>query len=266
MGFGIGSLISAGASIAGSLIGGKSSENAADKNAAMQREFAQNGIRWKVEDAKAAGIHPLYALGAQTHSFSPSYVGGDYSGVGIAGQEIGRAIDQGRTQSERTAARLSSLQIERGELENALLRSQISKLNANSTPPMPDSEGRYLIPGQSSTHMGAGLVQPQAASPVNAAVGNPAREAGEVTDYGYARTQDGYTIVPSMDVKDRIEDAIIPELQWSMRNLHLFPPRMKPPTADLPPSYDYWRWHPVSQEFRPARSIKQAYRNFTGSR
>lgn len=30
---------------------------------AIQREFAQQGIRWKVEDAKAAGLHPLYALG-----------------------------------------------------------------------------------------------------------------------------------------------------------------------------------------------------------
>ena len=28
------------------------------KNEAMQREFAQNSIRWKVNDAKAAGLHP----------------------------------------------------------------------------------------------------------------------------------------------------------------------------------------------------------------
>ncbi len=25
--------------------------------------FAQNSVRWRVEDAKAAGIHPLFALG-----------------------------------------------------------------------------------------------------------------------------------------------------------------------------------------------------------
>jgi uncharacterized protein YnzC (UPF0291/DUF896 family) len=56
----------------GSLIGGivnagaQRDTNAA--NVAMQKEFAQKGIQWKVNDAKAAGVHPLAALGAQTHS------------------------------------------------------------------------------------------------------------------------------------------------------------------------------------------------------
>ena len=37
-----------------------------------QKEFAQHGLRWKVEDAKQAGINPLVALGASTHSPSAS--------------------------------------------------------------------------------------------------------------------------------------------------------------------------------------------------
>ena len=49
--------------------------NAQGLNYAHQKEFAQNGIRWKVEDAKAAGIHPLFALGAQGATFSPISVG-----------------------------------------------------------------------------------------------------------------------------------------------------------------------------------------------
>lgn len=44
----------------------------AARNEAMQREFAQMGIQWRAEDAKKAGIHPLYALGTGVTAFSPS--------------------------------------------------------------------------------------------------------------------------------------------------------------------------------------------------
>lgn len=42
------------------------------ENIELQREFAQHGISWKVDDAISAGIHPLAALGADTMSFTPS--------------------------------------------------------------------------------------------------------------------------------------------------------------------------------------------------
>ena len=59
----------------GSLIGGlmgrdaqrdanEAQERMAAQNIALQREFAQQGIQWKVVDARKAGISPLYALGA----------------------------------------------------------------------------------------------------------------------------------------------------------------------------------------------------------
>lgn len=41
------------------------------KNIALQKEFAQNGIQWRVADAAAAGLSPLAALGASEPSFSP---------------------------------------------------------------------------------------------------------------------------------------------------------------------------------------------------
>lgn len=122
-----------------------SAENLAAQNIANQREFAQNGIRWKVADAQAAGLHPLAALGAQTSSFS-NVVGGDglksdFSGLG---QDIGRAIDAGSTAGERTD-RLSSavaktatrLTLEKSSLENDLLRTQIAKQRAQIGPPIP---------------------------------------------------------------------------------------------------------------------------------
>ena len=123
----------------------ESQEKIARENIANQREFAQNGIRWKVADAQAAGLHPLAALGAQTSSFS-NVVGADpiKSDFGGMGQDIGRAIDAGSTSSERTS-RLqgavskvaTSLQLEKASLENDLLRTNIAKTRAQLGPPIP---------------------------------------------------------------------------------------------------------------------------------
>lgn len=115
----------------------------------LQREFAQNGISWKVEDAKRAGIHPLYALGANTTSYQSSVGGSGYASE--MGQDISRAIDSTRTADERLSATertLQALQLERSGLENQLLAAQIAKLS-NPTPPMAGSD--YLVPGQTSS-------------------------------------------------------------------------------------------------------------------
>lgn len=98
-----GALIGAGSSLLGGLLSNRANRRTVAANAQAQREFAQQGVRWKVEDARAAGIHPLYALGAQTHSFSPIAVS-DSMGPALAsaGQDIGRAVQATRTQEERT--------------------------------------------------------------------------------------------------------------------------------------------------------------------
>lgn len=120
----LGSIISAIGGIAGGFLG----NSAAKDQMAMQKQFAQNGIRWKVEDAKRAGIHPLYALGAPTMSYSPVATG-DY-GVSQAGQDIGRAIDQTRTQPERADARFQALALENQQLQNDSLRMDIASKTA----------------------------------------------------------------------------------------------------------------------------------------
>lgn len=112
-------------------------------NIAAQREFAQQGIRWKVEDAKAAGIHPLYALGASTHSFSPVSISSpDTPATNFAalGQDLSRSIQAGRTGEERADAftkTAQALQLENSGLQNELLRTQIAKLRGQVGPPVP---------------------------------------------------------------------------------------------------------------------------------
>lgn len=119
----LGGLIGGAASLAGGFLGAEESEDNRHlqeqthlQNMAMQREFAQNGIRWRVEDARAAGLHPLYALTGQTAAATPSTLNFDNSnalgrGIAEAGQYVGRAVSAQATQHEKDmqAAQLEAL-------------------------------------------------------------------------------------------------------------------------------------------------------------
>lgn len=145
----LGSLISAGANLLGGLLGNK----AAKKERDTQIAFAQNGIQWKVKDAEAAGIHPLFALGAPTSSYSPISTGGGLGeGVAAMGQDLGRAADAAKAPQQKMdayTARLQALQLERGSLENTLLRNQIINEQRVAGQP-PAVGGKSIIPGQGS--------------------------------------------------------------------------------------------------------------------
>lgn len=109
------------------IIGGVANQESQAKASAQeyerQKEFAQNGIRWRVEDAKAAGIHPIFAIGANTSTYSPqAAVGTDY-GLSSAGQNISRAIEAKQTRAERK---------EMDNLQKALVAAQIRRTDAET--------------------------------------------------------------------------------------------------------------------------------------
>lgn len=132
-----------------------------DKSYEMQERFAKSGIRWKVADAKAAGLHPLAALGATGASASPVTVGSDF---GSMGQDIHRAMQATRTAEERKEtnavnAQLSSLAIERGRLENEWLRSRIARENSaqiGPAMPSPVESGFRIVPNDIPANAGPG--------------------------------------------------------------------------------------------------------------
>lgn len=156
----LGDIIGGIGSIVGGLFGKSSAEKANAANIKLQQDFAKKGIRWRVNDAKQAGIHPLAALGAQTTSFSPSVVGDNSFGTGIAqaGQDIGRAINATRGQNQRADAYTKSamdLELQgkaldnRGKLiQNAILASKLAT-SGQVGPPMPSGGSSNVgIPGQ----------------------------------------------------------------------------------------------------------------------
>lgn len=146
-------LIGAAAGISGGMMGNKANEKARQQEYQQQKEFAQSGIQWKVQDAEKAGIHPLYALGANTVSYSPQSVGGpDYNFVGDAGQNIGRAIDATRSgPAKQVAAQITALQIEGLRLDNEFKRTQVASALATarqvSTPGLPSTGQVPIGPG-----------------------------------------------------------------------------------------------------------------------
>lgn len=267
-------LIGAGASLLGGLIN-KSSSDASNKqqmalaqqNIALQREFAQNGIQWKAADAAKAGIHPLYALGANTVSFSPVSVGSTAdtsmgNAVASAGQDISRAMAASSSEKTRATAALTALQLERGALENELLRSQIARMKGQIGPGMPiPGQTNSVIPGQGNSQLTSANAMPgvevQPSKITVEAPGTPHQEAGVLPDVGYARTPTGYAPIPSKDVKERVEDQFIPETMWALRNLitpNLGPGYARPPVG-VPLKYGHhWEWSRSRQEWQQVPS------------
>ena len=206
-----------------------------------------------VVGAKKAGLHPLVAAGVNpAQAASAGSVVGDTSfadRLSDAGQNISRAASAMSTKTERASAEVrDALLLEKMRLENDLLRSQISTINRPTTPP---TGGDSLGSNQGAEYGPVGLNTPTGMY--------GAKEGGATTDYTYSRTgTGGLAIVPSSDVKTRIEDALIPELQWSIRNTHLFGKPTPPDSRQFPlPPTHKWRWSWTTQEWKPIRKDKE---------
>lgn len=91
-------------SIGGTLLSAEAQRAAASKEYDRQKEFAQTGIQWRVRDAEAAGLHPLFALGANVPTYSP----GQWVDPGFRqmGQDVGAAVSRAVDQDARHARQL----------------------------------------------------------------------------------------------------------------------------------------------------------------
>lgn len=223
----LGNLLSAGANLLGGFFGQKTQEDIANKNIAMQQEFAQNGVQWKVADAKAAGINPLAALGAPTSSFS-NIVGSNPMGEGIskAGQDIGRAVQSTSTKDDQHAVIMGKLAEQKGQLENDLLASQIARINnagANG-PPTPAASQRYGrgLHGQQidavDTQTTSPVVKYEPAKVAPAVPGRPDISVGE--NPGTQFIAQGEYLYPSMSdtLAKATSNDTLANMWWRLKN------------------------------------------------
>lgn len=208
-------VIAAAAALAGGAQSGDANRKLAHEQMDAQREFAQMGIRWKVADARAAGIHPLYALGAQGASYAPISVGDSYGpALASAGQDISRAMRAGQDREERAASEATAFMLARqaesdarvlrgaqeqraqaalasqlanDEMSRQLMASQIARLNQQGNPPFPSSSGGGDSRG--SVDVGAVKLKPSEQPTRNRF--DPSKEASDIPMWQQVETAPG---------------------------------------------------------------------------
>lgn len=231
------------------------------RNEEFQNLLARQGIRMKVEDAKAAGLHPLAALGINPSSGSfgtafstgqASHEGGLGRGLENLGQNISRASMAMASPMEK---QFKQLQLQKMSTENEILNTELQQrrnaLMAPGTGQGVPSSNPNLNLGQTDAIQSRVTDIPLRRTFSDA--DRPWQQAGAIPDYAYARTPDGLAIIPSKDVKESIEDQIIPELSWAIRNYGLATLGILP-KPDIkkyrpPPGYDSWRYSIPLQQY-----------------
>lgn len=183
-----GELIEGGFGIIGGQLSAAQNRQAMRMSADLQREFAQNGIQWRVEDAKRAGIHPLAALGMMPASATPMVIG-DVTGESFqrAGQNIGRAIDAGSSRDDRDMAELNKRlilsQIEESDARRLAIMSDIGLKHqaagqGASIGVMPESALGTVIEGQAPVVPGVGVVDVKPSPVLTSTTGDTSIQAG----------------------------------------------------------------------------------------
>lgn len=279
------------------LVGSNQSQANAAKlnqlNYEHQKEFAQNGIRWRVADAKAAGLHPLAALGASGASYSPSAVIGDspdYSFLKDMGQGIDRAMDAKATQKERVEREEKSNALFNEELKGKQLQNQETETRIQQmkwdmamdaarnaaqavrtqqqVPPMPSvAPDGSTLPGQTNSTT-SNLFKTKPPELAISHPQTPAAEAGTHPEIRYFRTSDGgYSMARSEAYADSTDDDRAGMFSWELRNR--IPATVwdsassAPPRAYLPDggagAWD-WTYNPLLQTYYPYRKGNWASR------
>lgn len=194
------------------------------QNYNAQKEFAQNGLRWKVEDAKKAGLHPLAALGFNGASYSPvntqSYFENEQAGLGNAlsnmGQDISRAVGAKQTARERAVADLQNqqlfdLDVRQKEADIALTQAKTSAVvsaNQQQVPAMPSGmdDGQLIMGQAGSSIFNTGRTEEDIVK-VPSSYGSGVVQAGVQPMYTLYGSNDKVHVYPNKDLMDYISEG-----------------------------------------------------------
>lgn len=107
----------------------------------------------------------------------------------------------------------------------------------------------FSTPSASGVATGVGVVN---APLTRTGVGAPQEAPGAISDIGWVRTQSGWTVVPSTDAKERIEDDIFQQGLWFFRNIAS--PQLGfslPPFPSFLGDERNYRWNSFANEWQP---------------
>jgi hypothetical protein len=228
-----------------------------------QENVARNSMKWRVEGAKEAGIHPLAMLGSSPIQAQGSMIGGDSAGSWKQdmGQDLARAVSAIMDKDQKKIQKLN--------LENAQIDTEMKRLELAS------KKARLNQGGQTGVGI-SGLTTTNPHESTSHAQGHPDKDAGTITSNSYTRLSDGsLQPIPSKDNKEAMEDMLPLEAKWSADNFisPLWSDKNKPPKQFLPKGAVDWEWsimtgsyHPVNRKGKtPWRKFKDKT-NFVGKR
>ncbi len=173
----VAAMVVAGGAIAGGAMSSRAANKAAATDRAQQQAFAEHGVQWRVEDAKRAGLHPLYAIGANTPQYTPTArVGqGDLGrGVARAAQAIGSGIEaQGRQQA---SAEVRSLALRQARADAGISETDLAMMQlelSEKTRAVQENNNQ-----QDQLDVPQGMVEGVPSEVTSSEIGNKSRTAG----------------------------------------------------------------------------------------
>lgn len=265
----------------GGLFGGGGGQSPATTLGQQQLQFAMDAagkqIQWRVKDAKDAGIHPLYALGAP--AFNPTSIsipGDDRQGVDWGGslakmsQGIGRAIDAMRTKEQREISELDlaaasqaaagrQLDLEMKRTQLGIMQEQLRRFQGGQLPPPLPNSATNENGGPKTAATNQSTIKE---NEITSSQGDiPHSAAGPVAPSNQWRAAPDGRLYPTPEKNLQMDDMGSPGwLPWMYRN-HVLPYAKQtlgrdvteygPPRHMLPPGADGWEknldgsWTPV---------------------
>lgn len=221
-------LATAGGSVVGGVVSNLINQNQVENEATRNQFNLTHGISMRVKDAKRAGLHPLYALGAPAMTSSPITMQ-DTIGPALiqAGQNIGNILSRQDDASDKLKTDLE-LQLLRSNIEESDARAMLARSQASQNyaaniggmgvrPEVPNTN--FIGPrieGQMPMSMGVGegIIEGKPSPQISTKVGNPSMVAG------LGPTQEERTLAPGFFmVVPRLEGESLEEILSEMNPL-----------------------------------------------
>lgn len=218
----------------------KAIERANRLNYEAQKEFYQNSIQWRKQDALNAGINPIYALGAQGAQFSPSFSAAqqtpnNYNFIGNSAQaalEYYNMEKQLELQQEQAAANINRdnaqaelFRAQRDEIQGKNITTPTKENITTPTTTKPKKELRQITKKDES------LIDS-----MNSVIGKVAE------GYEFVKTDsDTYVLAPAHQYhQDQLSEGIVDKWNFKLKDLSEFAKILN--ENGIPPSgYHYER-------------------------